>query len=103
MTQQAPTQSPDTKLLIFLEAQIKAIEVAKWIEGEKIKNDPGLRYVDHWIHKYADIFKQSWFRSLCRTCKIKDCRYKAAADCTDHQPDPELEKLYETADANSAK
>jgi len=100
--QQCP-QPPDTKLIIFLEAEIKAIEVAKWIEGEKIKNDPGTSYISHWISKYAGVFKRSFFKSLCRTCKIADCRYKATKDCANHQPDPELTKLYETIDTNSVK
>lgn len=78
---------------VFINAQKKAIEVSKWIEGERIKSDPGTRYILFWIHAYAKDFKQAWNRSRCKKCKNEYCRYKNVSKCNDFSPDPELQHV----------
>jgi len=80
----------DINYKIFIDAQTKAIEVAKWIEGERIKADPGLNYVLFWVHTNAKNYAQAWQLSSCKNCKRVHCRYKNLDDCEDYLPDQEL-------------
>ena len=80
----------DFQFAIFTKAQTKAIEVAKWIEGEKINCDPGKVYIKQWVKDFAKIFKNSWEQSKCKHCKNEHCRYKAANCCDNFSPDPNL-------------
>lgn len=85
--------SLDIQFTIFTRAQKKAIEIAKWIEGEKINNDPGENYVKHWVKTFAKDFKSYWIKSKCRQCKVEECRYKAIQCCDCFSPDPILVRL----------
>lgn len=44
----------------FMDAQIKKIEVDKWLEGERIGRDPGEEYVKKWIRERAAKFRKEW-------------------------------------------
>lgn len=80
----------DFQFAIYTKAQAKAIEVAKWIEGEKIRSDPGKNYIRQWIKNFAKDYKNSWKISKCKYCKNEHCRYKATNCCDDFIPDPKL-------------
>lgn len=41
-------------------AQKEAIEVAKWLLGEKIGRDPGDEFVIEWIKENAEEFRRDW-------------------------------------------
>lgn len=83
----------DIQFTIFTRAQKKAIEVAKWIEGEKIHNDPGENYVKHWVKTFAKDFKSCWEKSKCKQCVFEECRYKAIQYCDCFSPNPDLVRL----------
>ena len=44
----------------FMLAQKEAIEVAKWLLGEKIGHDPGDEFVIEWIKENAEEFRRDW-------------------------------------------
>ena len=44
----------------FMLAQKEAIEVAKWLLGEKIGRDPGEEYILQWIKENAEEFRRNW-------------------------------------------
>lgn len=44
----------------FMAAQKDAIEVAKWLLGEKIGRDPGEEFVMEWIREHAEEFRRNW-------------------------------------------
>lgn len=44
----------------FMLAQKEAIEVAKWLLGEKIGHDPGDEFVIEWIKENAAKFRRDW-------------------------------------------
>lgn len=44
----------------FLEAQKDAIEVAKWLLGEKLGRDPGDEFVREWISEHGREFRDNW-------------------------------------------
>lgn len=44
----------------FMEAQKDAIDVAKWLLGEKIGRDPGDEFVMEWIRENAEEFRRNW-------------------------------------------
>ena len=83
-------EKKNIEFTIFTHAQKKAIEVAKWIEGEKIQSDPGEKYNLYWVKTSAKDFKQDWEKSKCKECYHSDCRYKAISNCSNFVPNPEL-------------
>jgi hypothetical protein len=80
----------DIHYKVFIDAQTKAIEVSKWLEGERINADPGQQHVLFWVHKNAKNYAQAWQISLCKACKNAHCRYKNVDDCNEYSPDQEL-------------
>jgi len=68
----------------FIDAEAQAIEVAKWIEGEKIQGDPGKSFIAQWVKQYAKDFKNAWDKSCCKSCKNK-CKYNNTADCNNFE------------------
>ena len=44
----------------FMAAQTDAIEVAKWLLGEKLGYDPGPEFVVKWVKENADDFRKNW-------------------------------------------
>ena len=77
----------DQKLLMFkrfIEAQKHRIEFEKWLEGEKLKKDPGDEYILEWIVKNAPDFRKQWEESDCAECiKWRDCGYLVKKECLD--------------------
>lgn len=45
----------------FMAAQTDAIEVAKWLLGEKLGRDPGQEFVMQWIKEHGQEFRDNWF------------------------------------------
>lgn len=45
----------------FMAAQTEAIEVAKWLIGEKLGRDPGQEFVMQWIKEHGQEFRDNWF------------------------------------------
>lgn len=44
----------------FMAAQTDAIEVAKWLLGEKLGRDPGQEFVMQWIKEHGQAFRDNW-------------------------------------------
>ena len=44
----------------FMAAQTEAIEIAKWLLGEKLGRDPGPEFVLKWIKENAEDFRKNW-------------------------------------------
>lgn len=44
----------------FMAAQADAIEVAKWLLGEKLGRDPGQEFVMQWIKEHGHEFRDNW-------------------------------------------
>lgn len=71
----------------FMRAQIRRIEIDKWIEGVHRKCDPGSDYVFRWIGKYANDFRTQWERSQCKACSNwYDCGHAVRTMCPDFKP-----------------
>jgi hypothetical protein len=93
----------DLKFEIFINAQAKAIEIAKWLEGEQTNKDPGENFIKHWIRTNAKNFSLNWENSQCKQCKSADCRYNAKKHCKNFCLDQELMRLYENIRSESSK
>lgn len=69
-------------------AETKLIEIAKWIEGEKIHRDPGQTeeeknaFISQWIFSHAADVRYAWEKSKCRICS-KDCYHNLKKECSD--------------------
>lgn len=50
----------ETEFKEFMAAQKEAIEVAKWLLGEKLGRDPGQEFVMQWIRDNAENFRANW-------------------------------------------
>ena len=50
----------DEEFKEFMAAQTDAIEVAKWLWGEKIGRDPGDEFVIMWIKENGQEFRDTW-------------------------------------------
>jgi hypothetical protein len=50
----------ETEFKEFMVAQKEAIEVAKWLLGEKLGRDPGQEFVMQWIRDNAENFRANW-------------------------------------------
>lgn len=44
----------------FMAAQANAIDVAKWLLGEKLGKDPGQEFVIQWIKENGQDFRNNW-------------------------------------------
>jgi len=70
----------------FMRAQRKRIEVDKWIEGCRIQNDPGQRFILNWIFLYAGQFRNAWQNSLCRSCELYElCGHQVRTTCDEYK------------------
>ena len=66
----------------FMESQIHRIDIDKWCEGERIRNDPGLNYIFRWIEYKAEVFKKRWNISKCKSCiNWETCGFKVLTEC----------------------
>lgn len=57
----------------YMEAQTDAIEVAKWLLGEKLGRDPGDEFIVQWIRDNAEEFRRNWptYSAVWREKKLK--------------------------------
>ena len=70
----------------YLTVQIKRIEIDKWYEGIRIKNDPGRDYVLSWIEKKSSWFRSAWEESLCAQCaRMEQCGYEVLNKCDNYE------------------
>jgi len=66
----------------FNKSEVKKIEIDKWDEGIRRRNDPGESFVIDWIKNNSVKFRQLWDVSLCRSCKLsKECGFKVEQIC----------------------
>ncbi len=71
----------------FMRAQIRRIEIDKWIEGVNRECDPGSDYVFRWIGKHANDFRTQWESSQCKACSSwYDCGHSVRTVCPDFKP-----------------
>lgn len=68
----------------FLQAEIRAIEIAKWRRGEEIHSDPGEGYVTKWVEQFAKEFRDRWPDSKCATC-VCECGYECKSFCDQYR------------------
>lgn len=62
--------------------QCHKIDIDKWNEGERIKNDPGMEFVLEWIRENGAEFHRLWDVSICKDCiRCEDCGYKVVEEC----------------------
>lgn len=79
----------------FQTVEIETIKFDKWLEGEKIHNDPGEHFVYEWVHNNAKEFRNRWEYSLCKCCnkwnkKLRCgnlCGSKELSDCKEYEPE----------------
>lgn len=53
----------------FIAAQTDAIEVAKWLLGEKLGRDPGQEFVMQWIKEHGQEFRDNWAHIFSRMAR----------------------------------
>jgi hypothetical protein len=75
----------------FIDTETKIIDVAKWIESEKVGKDLGDMFVSKWISKNAAELRKAWNRSKCRRCK-NNCTHELRVSCSDFDRE-EIEKF----------
>jgi hypothetical protein len=72
----------------LMAAETKLIEIAKWIEGERIHHDPGSTeeeknaFIIQWIKDHAAEVRETWEKSKCRFCK-RDCFHNMKKECVE--------------------
>jgi len=66
----------------YLKAQKKKIEIDKWCEGCNLTRDPGQEYIISWIFNNAQWFRDSWEKSLCKSCHLsQQCGHNVLQSC----------------------
>ena len=66
----------------FLQVEMKTIDIDKWCEGQKIKKDPGQKYVVDWVDINAKAFRENWETSICQHCRDWFvCGHKLKKEC----------------------
>lgn len=82
-----------TSMKRYLRIQIKKIEVDKWCEGCRIRNDPGRQYVMSWIDQNAPVFREQYKLSKCKQCvHWQKCGHKLMQECETFEPDAQAEE-----------
>jgi hypothetical protein len=72
----------DENLKLFLNVEIKKIEIDKWDEGVRRHNDPGNDFVLEWVERNAKQFRYQWDISVCKCCeKCYACGYNLLSAC----------------------
>lgn len=52
----------------FLHAERECIDKDKWLEGERVHNDPGQPYIMQWVTENSQEFRDKWNDSCCKDC-----------------------------------
>ena len=70
----------------YMLAQKKKIEIDKWNEGCRVKQDPGQVFVINWIDKNAAWFRDTWDQALCgHCCFVDECGYELKHHCVKYK------------------
>jgi hypothetical protein len=75
-----------TQFQKFISAQIKKIDIEKWLEGCNSGYDPGQEYVLLWIKENSVDFRISWESSNCKKCR-NGCRHLTKQICQEFVED----------------
>lgn len=71
-----------------INAQISRINFDKWLEGEKLHEDPGNDYILKWIEEHGREFHEKFIESDCRSCKTcSTCGGSGKQDCENYSPE----------------
>lgn len=82
----AISNDDDYEFNAFIEAEIRRIEVEKWIQGVNQHSDPGDDFIIEWVNNNAEYFRRAWGQSLCKTCRNHStCGYKVVSACDDYE------------------
>ena len=69
-----------------MRVQKKKIELDKWFEGCRIKDDPGEVFVLTWIASNGAWFRQLWNNSSCKNCMLcENCGHLLMQNCEQYQ------------------
>ncbi len=72
----------------FVYCEVKRIKIDKWVEGERIHQDPGVQFELDWVSKNAEGYRDAWEHSMCRTCLLKRlCGFNALSSCKKYEND----------------
>ena len=70
----------------FIHSEVEKIKIDKWVEGEKIHQDPGLEYELQWIHCNAKNYRDAWCKSKCKKCEFRrECGYNTLSACDKYE------------------
>jgi hypothetical protein len=70
-------------------AQLKLLDIAKWIESEKVHHDVGAtpeerdKFIMNWILEHSNDVRDAWNRSKCRSC-FKECYHNLREECSEY-------------------
>lgn len=70
-------------------AEVKLMEIAKWIESQKANRDLGATLEDEtnfmiwWIQNHAEKVRMAWKRSKCKSC-VRGCYYNLKEKCNEY-------------------
>jgi len=78
----------------FIEVERKKIEIDKWIEGQNMHCDPGEQYINDWVRRNAENWRNEWNNSKCKTCLFwMNCGYNLKCECDNYDKDANEENL----------
>jgi len=70
----------------FMLSQKRRIEYEKWLEGCRLKRDPGSEYILNWISLNGAFFRKAWEKSLCKDCALwTKCGHHVRTECKDYK------------------
>jgi len=76
-------------------AEIHKLELDKWVEGEKIKKDPGEEFVERWVGEDGKAFHERFVISRCRLCvNVYKCPHVTSPDCVSYSPELTSSSVY---------
>jgi len=72
----------------FVKTELKKIDLDKYYEGMRIKDDPGQKFILDWINRNAKNWREEWESSCCQHCKHWFiCGQEVRQDCKDYEFD----------------
>ena len=80
-------QNNKPKHLKFIDIEIQHINDEKYFEGERIKTDPGERFISDWVFHHAKDYRDAWEKSKCSSCLYwKLCGKEVKIFCERYKP-----------------
>ena len=77
----------------FMLSQKRRIEYEKWLEGCRLKRDPGSEYILNWISLNGAFFRKEWDDSLCKDCALwTNCGHFVKTNCDDFTKEESIVK-----------